>query len=593
MRSERTPWALAITSLSLLSLLPTAALAARQPTTRARLTPKMASEFNAYCNDGSRPSYSVALSTSTDPVRRRSWLVFFQGGGTCDSDERCIARWNDLPYTQDQTEYNVGVDDGEIGSHYSMSSVDVFGGINASPDFDGGGILDFDGIGPVETQAVEQSNPFGSQTGDEIEGFNRLFVHYCSSDGWRGRGATRRLVLSDAQVEYNAGPRSLDYDLAPPGPLRGAAGANIVFAGANIADAVMALILRGDLGGSDRIPTAPEHELVISGSSGGAMGVITNLDAIAARVRAGGSDATVYGVIDSVTAVVSGAPDRPTSPGADGFWAGAGAGGVLPAAVRTEWDLATGLDCAAKLAQGPADAVYADNPYYCSSQSNLVRTELETPFIVGVNSFDVVIHPPLLRLAKITLTRALTGQRCNAALDTLAQLNAEGALTDEQLDTALGLNRQALPICALTAIERHTVRLLAQPWVRNAITDNVSAMGEGTRVGGLPESPKRVGYYVPNYEGLHQLIADGRDQRFFYSDATAESGAGLDPRMGAADAEDAEVLQPPDTTTFAMTVRRFRDRVMNLDTVSESDYQRRNRTWTDDAWFDGLGSLPD
>lgn len=543
------------------ALTPHAAWAGRQPAVAARLPAAVARQFDAYCNDGSLPSYSWVPSASADPVKRSSWLIFMKGGGVCDSPERCVARWNDLP--NPATGVNDGIDDHEIGDHWTMTSYDPQGNINASRNFDGGGILDFDGVGPAGQQPPAQTNPF--------DGFNRLYLHYCSSDGWRGRGGEQWVHLSPAQLAYNAGNGPLDADYVEPPPLPGRAG-NILFAGANIAEAVFTLLAHS--GRTDG------GEIVLAGSSGGALGVITNLDAFADILRDAGSTATLYGVVDSVTAVISGDPEVPRGEGAGDFWSGDAAAGLPYAPTLVEWDLAGDQDCRAKVA---ADPLLATNPFYCASTSNLVLTEVETPFLVAVNSHDVVVHDRLVPIALVNVARDASGGTCDDVLDLMIDAFWAETLTDAELEDGLGAaGYGGLPGCGFSRGDVASMRTQVVPWIRNAITDSVSFIGEGTRVGGL----KRFGYYVPNYDGLHQLLAEGTGQRMFYSDWTASVGGTLDPQLGVHHA----IVNgngdggTTDNHSLADALRQFRAMVLNPALAapdgSPAPYRVRNDYWT-------------
>lgn len=527
----------------LAALTTTDAFAGRQPAVARRLPAAVAATYDAYCNDGSLPSYSVSFSTSADPVERQSWVVFLKGGGSCNSEESCVARWSDVP--NPTTGGNDGIEDGEIGNHWVMTSTDFMGNANASRNFDGGGILDFDGMGQPALQEPEQTNPF--------DGFNRLYVHYCSSDAWRGRGGEQNLHLTPGQLLHNALNGPFDPDFVEPPQLPGRSG-NILFAGANIAEAVFSLLV-----GSGR---AEGGEIVLAGSSGGAAGVISNLDLFADILRDAGSTATLFGVIDSATGVVSPTASRPFDDAASQFWSGDP--GLVFAQSSTEWDLGSDQDCRDNAAANPTDPRFVDNPFYCEPTANLVLTELETPFLVAVNSYDIVIHDGLRPYALVQLARESTAGACDPTLDLLIDMYEAGTLTDADAVDGLGTaGIGGLPGCGFTLMEVFAMQDEAIPWIRNAITDNISAIGEGTREGGIPTNPKRFGYYVPNYIGLHQLLAEGTGQRMFYSDATAATTGLLDPQLGVHDFVVAANGDggTTDRHTLAETLGHFRDMV--------------------------------
>jgi hypothetical protein len=549
------------------ALLTTEARADRQATTLGRLSPATASAFDAYCNDGSLPSYAVRLTRSNDPVNRKSWVIFMKGGGLCDTEERCIERWNDIP--NPITQGNDGLDDHEIGNRWVMTSFNYFGQVSASNNFDGGGILDFDGLGPTAQQPIEQSNPF--------EGYNRLYLHYCSSDGWRGTGAEHTIRLRPEQLAHNQLNGPLDPDYVEPPMLPGRTG-NILFAGANIAEAFFTLLVQ-----SGRVEGG---RIVLAGSSGGGLGVASNLDRLADILRDHNSTATLFGVIDSATAVVTPDASRAASDPQDAFWSGNTASGVVYRPAVHEWDLVGDQDCALKVANS-IDPFYATNPYYCASGSNYLRTEIETPFFFVTNDYDPVVHSGAHAFALVQIALEASGGVCDATIDHLVGLYEAGTLTDTDLLGGLGPAGVAgYPGCGFTMMEVDAMRFDVIPWLRAAVTNSATYVGEGTRLGGDPANPRRLGYYVPNYDGVHQLLAEGTDQRMFYSDAVAAAYPSvLDPQLGvstgvvAGNGNGGET----DTRTLSLALRHFRDAMSGaaplLPDGVDAPYRVLNDTW--------------
>jgi hypothetical protein len=550
------------------ALVTTEARADRQATTLGRLSPATAAAYDAYCNDGSLPSYALRLSRSNDPVKRQSWVIFMKGGGLCDTEGRCIERWSDIP--NPQTQGNDGIEDHEIGNRSVMTSVNRAGQVNASKDFDGGGILDFDGLGPTSQQPIEQSNPF--------EGYNRLYLHYCSSDGWRGTGAEHTVRLTPEQIAYNQLNGPLDPDYVEPPMLPGRTG-NILFAGANIAEAFFSLLVQ-----SGRVEGG---HIVLAGSSGGGLGVASNLDRLADILRDHNSTATLFGVIDSATAVVTEDATRPGFDPQDAFWSGNTASGVVYRPAIHEWDLLGDQDCALKVATS-LDPFYATNPYYCASGANLLRTEVETPFFFATNSYDPVVHPGAHAYALVQIALEASGGTCDATIAHLVGLYEGGTLTDVDLLGGLGpAGIAGYPGCGFTMMEVDAMRFDVIPWLRAAVTRSATFVGEATRLGGDPANPRQIGYYVPNYEGVHQLLAEGTDQRMFHSDAVSAAYPRLlDPQLGVSTAI---VLGngdggTTDTRTLSLALRHYQD-AMNgaaplLPDAVDAPYRVLNDFWS-------------
>src|SRR5690606_35879071 len=101
------------------------------------------------------------------------------------------------------------------------------------------------------------------------KGFNRVYVHYCSSDQWRGLGHHHDVDFPDI-----CGSVGLD---------------ELHFAGGKIVEGVVDMVMNHEL--------APEASnfIVLAGGSGGGNGVQYNLDRVALQA----SGVTVLGISDA------------------------------------------------------------------------------------------------------------------------------------------------------------------------------------------------------------------------------------------------------------------------------------------------------
>lgn len=304
----------------------------------------------AICNDGSRAQYYLRKTQRAD--YKKKWLVVFQGGGSCFSNLTCAERWTDLTGNNRF-----------IGSHANMVGNGSSAGMQ---EFDGRGILDEDGDGP----STRDDNPFRH--------FNKIHVHYCSSDSWKGRG----------------GKQILDRTLPNGQRLR----MDILFHGAEIAEEVVKILMLGktDSGGSDElgkvdeIPDDASSEVVFYGQSAGASGLASQLDSFAKMIAgpvgqwAGGPK--VWGIIDSNDIV--GLPfwikDESIWQAAS-YWSGS--------RVTDRWDPASVHE--GKLAfDESCHATYPRYPDYilCHNPSRLMLHYITTPIFVVENAYDWVIH---------------------------------------------------------------------------------------------------------------------------------------------------------------------------------------------------------
>ena len=266
---------LLITTLGL-GLASPGALAAAQTAVRVEIN---RSDYpHARCNDDTQATYYLRGAGPDGAVSGRKWLIFLHGGGSCSSDEACAERWYDPD----------GGPDGIIGYHGNMT---------ADPDltknFNGEGLLDFDGVDSVGNQGI---NPF--------TGFNRIMVPYCSSDTYSGRNTASRAVnyaaLLGTAVTIGGETKTLTNPAGLP-PLT-----TIRFSGQHIVEAVVDLVMNGGIksgrktgNGADTFvepPSAADDEIVLSGSSAGGSGVIRNLDNIARNVRTAAANVKVFGI---------------------------------------------------------------------------------------------------------------------------------------------------------------------------------------------------------------------------------------------------------------------------------------------------------
>src|SRR5688500_9937153 len=111
----------------------------------------------ALCNDGSPAVFYFVPHTAAED--RGKWIVFLQGGGGCGGGQDCAERWCSI-------DTNFGMD--------KMTST------LTKPSIRAGGFL-----------SPDPRNRFGS--------WNRVLIHYCSSDGWTGTNTV------DTQAELNGG----------------------------------------------------------------------------------------------------------------------------------------------------------------------------------------------------------------------------------------------------------------------------------------------------------------------------------------------------------------------------------------------------
>lgn len=326
------------------------------PQTAVRVEISAADYPYAKCNDDTQATYYLRGAGPDGAVAGRKWLVFLHGGGACTSDEACAERWYDPNASPD----------GFIGYHGNMTA-----STDPTKNFNGEGLLDFDGVDSVPQGGT---NPFA--------GFNRIMVPYCSSDSYAARNLAARVVDYGAYVGKQVTIGNQTTTIANPAgfpPLT-----SIRFAGGHIVDAVIDLVLNGgvktgrrtgnDAAGTVAPPSAADDEIVLSGSSAGAGGVIRNLDRVAQAVRTAAPNVRFYGIVDAGNDVGI-IPDATITGDAN-----------LPAATFWGTTGASDLDASCVAANPPATS------RRCHNTAVVLRNHVETPHFVIQNAYDGVTH---------------------------------------------------------------------------------------------------------------------------------------------------------------------------------------------------------
>ena len=214
----------------------------------------------ARCNDNSPAIFYYRPASR--PADADKWVINLQGGGGCSNGLDCSQRWFSI-----NQHFGVG----------GMTSVGFPVAVNQNGIF-------------------EREAPHGSM--NPYEGYNQVFVHYCSSDNWSG-------TVADAVVA------GLDYrPTLPPGPADGLPVPRlytISFLGRRIFDAVVETLRRNGVppleylrpgASAQQMPDLDDARFVIfSGGSAGGGGVVHNLDHLRAAL---GERTRLVGISDSL-----------------------------------------------------------------------------------------------------------------------------------------------------------------------------------------------------------------------------------------------------------------------------------------------------
>lgn len=331
----------------------------------------------ARCADGS--GAVIYARRARTEAHRDDWIVYLQGGGSCDSGEDCHARWLGR--------------DGNFGANKLSSRFAPAGGIAA------GGLANPDA-----------RNPFG--------GWNHVFVYYCSSDGWAGTAAG---VATSAVHEGVAVAYRLDL------------------LGARIVDAVFDT-LRGGAAYADpagrRVPMPSLDEartVLFAGSSAGGSGARTHADRVGALLRATNRrctaarcDLAYAAVIDASYGLASEPLDHEGSRACGSALADAC---TYETAMRRRW-----LGVVRDFRRGVADEscvahhAASGDEWRCADGAHVLQHHVATPFFVRADLQDALVMGNTVeagyRYEGVPLDRHLYGRLEEIQLLELASLAA-------------------------------------------------------------------------------------------------------------------------------------------------------------------------
>ncbi|MDZ4812742.1 MAG: pectin acetylesterase-family hydrolase [Pseudomonadota bacterium] len=232
---------------------------------------------DALCNDGTQPAaYVRRAQTMAD---RDNWIVFLEAGGSCESGVDCVDRWQSYQNNYGLQKMSTSIPVATWNTWYPAAAAGPSGWTLQGADY--AVPTGITGNGIFSTAAI---NPFRN--------WNKVYLHYCSSDQWTGQQDN----LLSAGIDHLGTPPA-----TPPGTTQNY---EINFHGARIFDQMITDLRTGtsycqgeiceqmrSLDGANRI--------LLAGSSAGANGVKHNLDLLRAKQNAINPNSEVRGVIDA------------------------------------------------------------------------------------------------------------------------------------------------------------------------------------------------------------------------------------------------------------------------------------------------------
>jgi len=332
---------------------------------------------NAVCNDGS-PAV-LFFRPYEGEANRDKWVIGLAGGGGCASPQECADRW-------------CGVDTN-------------FNSDNMSTDF-AGNAASADGI-----FARRAENPFAN--------WNHVFVRYCSSDLWAGRGASLKFSATDP-----ATGKPVEFAIA--------------MTGSYVLDAALATLKQAP--GTAALTYVRTHttmpdldnarEVVFAGGSAGGFGIINNLDRVAADLRAGPNHPVVRGLIDSATPPDYALLGWEKTPGCTGSGACSREAFLKAGAARDAAGLNRLLD------QSCVEWHARNRPgteWECIDADHVLQHHLTTPFFVRMGLTDKLISSEMIDAGFTSGGKPLTLQGFATLVhDLLAALPATVAAGEER-----------------------------------------------------------------------------------------------------------------------------------------------------------------
>lgn len=326
-----------------------------------------------YCNDGTQPVAYVRAATNAADAD--NWVIYLQGGGTCDDGEACLARWQ-----------SAGTDMGmqKMSTSIPLATWTAWHGAGSSPaawPLQGANYQVRPTIAGVGIESTAAANPF--------RGWNHVHLYYCSSDQWTGQ----QTLLSTAGTDQLG---------TPGGTLPGTAVTyQVHFHGALIFDAFIDALRTGVVACRVANPASCEHmpdlddagKILLAGSSAGGNGVKQNLDRFSEDQATINPDTDVRGAIDAAGSPSTTGVPWPLPPAKytsyqemlDGQWFDT---------YRAFWNARVEDTCEI---ENPAQAVSR-----CADTIHIMRHHITTPFFhrmdqqdnLALESYTGIFYPP-------------------------------------------------------------------------------------------------------------------------------------------------------------------------------------------------------
>jgi Pectinacetylesterase len=229
------------------------------------------------CNDGTTPTAYVRRAQTV--ADRDKWIIFLQAGGSCESGGDCVDRWQSFNNNYGLQKMSTSIPVAKWNAWYPAAAGGPSGWTLQGANYAvptgivGNGIFSNVGI-----------NPFRN--------WNKVYLHYCSSDQWTGQQSALTVTGVDQIGTPPAQPPGTNVSYL------------INFHGAKILDQMVADLRLGNMyclnGVCETMRSLDvASKILLAGSSAGANGVKHNLDLFRANQNAINPATDVRGVIDA------------------------------------------------------------------------------------------------------------------------------------------------------------------------------------------------------------------------------------------------------------------------------------------------------
>ncbi len=327
---------------------------------------------NALCNDGSPAAAYIQAAPAG--INENNWIIFFEGGGSCGSDQECLDRW------QSTVDPDVGIQ--KMSTRIPRLTWNTWRGLGA-------GVLSPPTSWTAQTingvshyaipQRISPGGIFANVAGNPFSSWNKVHLNYCSSDTWVGQNPLFTGTALD-NLTTPLTPIEVTYDTQ--------------FRGADIFDGLIA-DLRSGVSACVTGPPGPICQtppslnnattILIAGSSAGSQGAQANIDRFRADQKLNNTNTVVRGLFDA--AAGADLNDFPFNTWRIGF-------SSHRAKMDFDWDQVMKRMWFARVDES-CEIENTDLPSRCADITHVQRHHITTSFFARTDLLDSTVFGPV------------------------------------------------------------------------------------------------------------------------------------------------------------------------------------------------------